>query len=213
MLKQKSPEDLLHGYIDYLHKYLDDHKIYYDKVVFEIGAHTADDTELNVISYIKKGYKTYLFEPHPKLFEEIKKNRKEDNVIKLELAVGNENKNVILFEGKDGPLNDYAHTTYDIENNYGITVDVKYTVKMKTLKSIVKKYNIKKNILLMYIDTEGTDLQVIQSNDFNNLQPKIIITEWHSCSSLIGSKYLDTKIENDLKHNLLIENPTKRLWG
>ena len=151
-------------------------------------------------------FKSFLFEPHPRLFEEIKKNRTEDNVVKLEIALGNENIDVILYEGKEGPLSDYAHTTYNVESNYGINVGTKYTVKMRTLSNIVQKYSIKKNPLLMSIDTEGTDFQVILGNDFKILKPIIIITEWHSCSSLIGSRYLDTKDENLKKHKLLVKN-------
>lgn len=67
-----------------------------------------------------------------------------------------------------------------------ILVD-KYDVKLVTLKNIFEKYFKKKELDLISIDTEGYDLQILQSNDWSKYRPKIICVE---DNSLETQKYL-----------------------
>ena len=50
-------------------------------------------------------------------------------------------------------------------------------VKIDKLSNIIRKYRGNKKIDYMTVDTEGLDLEVLKSNDWNKYRPKLICVE------------------------------------
>lgn len=173
------------------------------KTIVEFGAKDGK-TDLNSIDYINTLFQVVLIEPHPKLFELCLQNRKEDNVKLINCAVSDKNGEAFLNEGIEG-IFDGAHTLFPVEQTYKVTVKNKYIVSTKTLNTIFEENNIE-NIGVLVVDTEGYDLEVFKGLDLQKYTPRIIMTEWNSCSSLIGYKYLDYKNKTEEKNKILEKN-------
>lgn len=129
----------------------------------DIGA--SDGIYLSNTFYFEQmGWDGICFEPNQKSYPRALGVRK----MVLPHAIGKENKkvtfNLDIVEPDLSGLNKYDRQYKE------------HTVDMYTLDTIIKTYNITK-IDLLSIDTEGTELDVLNSFDIAKIPPKIIIVE------------------------------------
>lgn len=121
-------------------------------------------------------------EPNEKIFECLKKNR-DCTTIKGVITNVDGDVEYLRIDGDGEMLSgvvqnfDEKHKNRIIKNtneNGGITLTE--TVKSYSIKSIIDKYEIKK-IDLLSIDTEGSEMHILQSFPFYKIQPKVILVE------------------------------------
>ena len=128
------------------------------KVIFDIGANTGIYALLSAIYYPRQ--KTYAFEPLPRVFKYLKKNKAINHVDNLSIfsyAVSNFNGRIKLFI-PDSPMPSSASTLEGFrETSEAISV------KAITLDSFKEKQKICK-INLIKIDTEATEDLVFQGS-------------------------------------------------
>ena len=129
------------------------------------------------------------------------------NDINLNLGVAKENSTKIIYFQKDkSPLNTLNLT--QAKKIFSNTFKQK-KIKTKTLTNILDKTKFKrKEIDFLNIDTEGNDLEVLQSLDFKKYIPKLI------CIELIDHFNPDLKkIKKHKIYKFLINKKYKLVWS
>ena len=108
------------------------------------------------------------FEPNPETFAQLKAKRYEPRVILEQLAVGNTNSKIELYDFADSaplkhtqPTATLASTHKQVIEQFHLQPSKSYVVKQVTLDSYCKKQSIIK-IDLLKIDAEGSELFVLQ---------------------------------------------------
>ena len=84
-----------------------------------------------------------------------------------------------------------------IANKYqkeGFLLQTQCVVPVKTLSTILMKYCQKKQIDFISIDTEGFELEVLQSNDWNKFRPTLLCLELNSHSNSNDKKTIENFI-------------------
>lgn len=159
-----------------------------DRVLSAIFAKKKNGFYVDVGAYHPKLYSnTYLLylqgwnginiDPMPnsmKLFNEI---RPRD--INLEIAIGRENKKLKYYMFNEPALNGFSKDISKSRHTKGPYKIIKeINIRAYSLSEILKKYLAKdRSIDLLNIDTEGFDLNVLQSNDWEKFVPKVIVVE------------------------------------
>jgi FkbM family methyltransferase len=144
----------------------------------EFGA--CDGLELTNTYLLENKYqwKGILAEPCKYWHENLYKNRKdciidtravwvEDNsfVTFTEVELIRTLSNITIANGKDG--------FYDERNK----PNIRYDVPTVTLNTLLKEHNAPKNIDFLSIDTEGSEVQILQSFDFSKYEFNCIVVE------------------------------------
>ena len=160
------------------------------KNLIQIGAN--DGKRFDEISkFIKKNneLKAILVEPVKKYFEELKKNYKDFNNIKLEnSAISKNNEINFLYCVKDKYLKNYQDhikgvNSHEIKHLLNHNVKESHIEKIKvetlTFQNLIKKYNLTE-IDLLYIDVEGYDDKIVLDFlDNSKLRPILIFEYVH----------------------------------
>lgn len=132
----------------------------------DVGA--ADGVTFSNTYYFEKlGWSGICFEPDPRNFELAQNFRKDI----LPYAVSTKNGTVDFYLSTVAP--DWSGLK---DNNHGSEIT---KVKAVTLGYILEKSKVK-NIDLLSIDTEGTELDVWESFDYKKYKPKVVIIEYNS---------------------------------
>lgn len=173
---------------EYIYNRFFKEKELYNPFFLEIGA--DDGIKFSNCAFFEKelGWQGIAIEPREVAFNELKKNR---NCICLNTALSSEEKECEFMElfgyglGLSGIIENYDNRHLDRINielknseNKGKMINI---VKTKTLGKILDKYNIT-NIDFLSIDTEGSELDILSTIDFNKIYIKVITIEdnYHS---------------------------------
>ena len=142
----------------------------------DIGAYHPKQFSNSYLFY-KKGWKGIVIEPNPELMRLHEAVRPTD--VHLNIAIG-ENESVMDYI----MLNDPASNTFvekeaiESVEKAGRKILGKRPVAVLPLRKVLYQYLPKgKTVDLLSVDTEGMDLQVLQSNDWDKYQPRLIICE------------------------------------
>lgn len=145
-------------------------------IFIDIGAHDGITCSNSLTFELNYNWTGICIEPHPVTFQELKTNR---NCTCLNNAIGNQT-TFLDFLVIDGPANMLSGLvdTYDprhierIKNETASYKDKVYTQKVscKTLELILQENNIL-NVDYLSVDTEGSEMQILESIDFvkNNI--------------------------------------------
>ena len=144
----------------------------------EVGAYNGIDGS-NTYSFEKKGWKCLCIEPIPEEFEKCKKSRE----LAVQCAVSSENKEDVTFsvftiKGEKSAVSSlipdkrlivsFSHLLENMEN---------IKVKCKTLTSILDEQNFSREVDIVSIDTENTELDVLKGLDFSKYKVKVFVIE------------------------------------
>ena len=126
----------------------------------EVGAN--DGIDLSNTYLLEKDYnwKGICIEPVPSIFKELKKNRKSINIPFAVYNVNNKLVNITEAGGLSGIREDIDVYKYILKNK-----DVQ--VKTKTLTKIMEENHSPKHVDYLSIDTEGSELKILEGIDFN----------------------------------------------
>jgi FkbM family methyltransferase len=144
----------------------------------DIGAH--DGVTINNTKFLEDlGWNGVCIEPNPIVFEKLIENRNCDCV---NCAVWNEDTvvNYLSISGYSEMLSG-IYESYDQRHYNRIQRElIQYGGKSEILKIEAKKFSSivkEKNIDLISIDTEGSELQILDEIDFNEFNVKVICVE------------------------------------
>ena len=148
----------------------------------DVGAHDGINCS-NTYFYEKElGWNGICIEPYPRIFKELEKNRR---CSCIEAAICNETseKPFLEISGYSEMISGLVET-YDPRHLTRISNEVRDTngktniinVQTKRLKDIFEEHNVKE-VHYLSIDTEGAELEVLKSIDFNKVNIHIIDIE------------------------------------
>jgi FkbM family methyltransferase len=142
----------------------------------DVGAHHPKRFS-NTFLFYKMGWRGINIEPRPgskKLFD---KYRKRD--INIEAAISNSNENLTYYIFDEPALNSFDKelSLTRVENTkYKLLEEI--SIETKTLSEILYEYlPDNQQIDFLTIDTEGFDLMVLKSNNWDKYRPEVILCE------------------------------------
>jgi len=141
----------------------------------------------NTYGFYIKGWHGINIDPNP---ESIKKcNKARPNDTNLNVGISDVPAKLNYYKFEEGAFNTFSKNVADSYNNF-YTVE---SINVNRLDNILDKYLPKRQqIDLMNIDTEGFDLKVLKSNNWNKYRPRVIAIEFSEN---------DNSIENFLENN------------
>ncbi len=168
----------------------------------QIGSHEGNTINDPIFSLVNKyQWKGVLIEPIPYLFERLKMNYKNVSGVFFENEIISDSNEIVdfyYFDEEDvqspglpswvsqlGSVNS-AHAGVHLP---GIEVK-KFTKKCLTFQDIINKYRFNE-VDLLHIDTEGHDVVILQSINFDKIKPKVILFEHKHADGVfvVGEKY------------------------
>ncbi len=142
----------------------------------DIGAHHPIKYSNTYIFY-KRGWNGINIDAMPDSMNEFIITRPND--INLQAAISNENTTLTFYifnEPALNTLNSEEAKSKDNKNGYKIIKEIKLdTVKLSEILDIHLKKN--QEIDFISVDTEGNDLNVLKSNDWEKYRPKFVLVE------------------------------------
>ncbi|MCQ6274870.1 FkbM family methyltransferase [Bacillus sp. V3B] len=148
----------------------------------DVGAHDGIELSNSYFFEKVKGWKGICIEPLPEVYKLLKKNR---NCICIEGAISTQNgyQDFLQLQGDIAMLSGLENN-YDNRHRANVNRRIKESgqnpkiIKVQTfpLQSVLNQYNVT-HIDLLSIDTEGSELQVLQSINYNKVKIECIILE------------------------------------
>lgn len=160
-----------------------------DGVFVDIGAHNGK-TDSNSLFFENLGWSGFCIEPNPEMFDQLQSVRK---CKCLPYAVGDKNQILKFFQIKQenlsvlsGLVDEFSESAIRRINEYDLENTQQYDyidVECKTFDSLIDVYNID----FLSLDTEGNELKILQSIDFNKYDIDVITVE----NNDYDNKFLD----------------------
>lgn len=141
----------------------------------DIGAHHPKRFS-NTYFFYRRGGCGINIDAMPGSMKLFKKTRSRD--INLEIGIATENASKTYFSFNEPAVNTFDKHLADIRCKQGYYLDRKYSIPTKPLSKILDEHcKWPENIDFMSIDTEGYEMEVLQSNDWKTYRPIFIIIE------------------------------------
>jgi FkbM family methyltransferase len=132
----------------------------------------------NTLMLYKFGWKGINIEPNYINYKQFLKHRKLD--INLNFAISNK-KNLYYYEYLEPALNTISERQVQKRKKQGINYINKKAIRCEKLGEILKKFCRKKRIDFLNIDTEGTEAEILKTNNWKEFKPKVIFCEILNC--------------------------------
>lgn len=140
----------------------------------------------NTNRFYKKGWHGINIEPNSIRYQKFLKSRSKD--INLNIGISTKNSNLKFYLFQPDTISTFSDKEAKIYQKLGFKlIDTQY-VKVKRLDFIFNKYFKKEIVDFMTIDTEGGELKVLKSNNWNKFRPKIICVESFSFKTPIKDR-------------------------
>lgn len=149
-----------------------------NRFLVDVGANDGI-TASNSYGLILRGWEGILVEPYPPCFQQLQQRYGNSPKVRLvNSACGCEFGELDLFLGKDGTAAGYATLCTDDSDWFRATrTGESVKVPVSPLTAILEKNGCPPRFAVLSVDTEGYDLRVLESLDFNRFRPEVIITE------------------------------------
>ncbi len=129
----------------------------------------------NTFLFHNKGWRGINIEPNPSRMWLFKLLRRSD--INLNIGVGREKSEIEFHVFRTNTLSTFDKTSSTAYQQMGHVLKKTTKIAVLPLSDIFEKYAQGEEIDLMSIDTEGFDMEVLKSNDWNKFRPRFIILE------------------------------------
>lgn len=140
----------------------------------DVGAY--DPTRFsNTKRFYLRGWTGINIEPDPIKIRKFYKERPKD--INLNVGVANKNGTLSFFKFDPQTLSTFSKNTAADYQKQGYIIIETLKVKVSKLGQILEKECKNRQIDFFSIDTEGSDLEVLQSNNWKRFKPKVICIE------------------------------------
>lgn len=166
----------------------------------DIGAHNPNVFN-NTKKFYLKGWHGINIEPNPRLINEFFKQRPRD--INLNIGIGNSSGTATFYEFIADGLSTFSKTESDKNVQLGYKIKQILKIPVWTLAEVIQKY-VKSNIDFISIDTEGLDIEVLESNNWKKFRPTVVCIETRDFNSMITGKKNSNK--KSLIDSLMVKN-------
>ena len=140
----------------------------------DVGAY--DPTRFsNTKRFYLKGWRGINIEPDPTKIKKFYKSRSKD--INLNVGIANKNEIQDFFKFDPQTLSTFSKSAAADYQKQGYTLIETFKVKVNKLGQILEKERKNRQIDFFSIDTEGSDLEVLKSNNWKKFKPKVICIE------------------------------------
>ncbi len=129
----------------------------------------------NTYKFYRMGWNGINIEPSVECFQKLRMTRRRD--INLNIGIGRANKNYYYYAFEPNTLSTFSKSTADKYQKMGFKLMEKRKVRMVTLSSIFSKYVKNSKIDFLTVDTEGSDLRVLMTNNWQKYKPDVICVE------------------------------------
>lgn len=129
----------------------------------------------NTYKFYKRGWSGINIEPNHNKFNLFKKQRPRD--INLNIGIGSDEKVSPFYIFDADTLSTFSKESMENYKKIGHRVSEIKEIDLIPLKNVIEKYAKNKDIDFLSVDTEGYDLEVLKTNDWNLFRPKFIILE------------------------------------
>lgn len=156
----------------------------------DVGANDPDIFNNTKRFYIR-GWKGINIEPNPILLKQFAVERKKDT--NLNIGIGKKRHSMIFYEFELNALSTFEKKDMKNKIKLGCKLKKEYQVEIYRLEDIIRKFS-KEKIDFLTVDTEGMDLEVLESNNWKRFRPKAVCVETGEFWSTLG-RAKDTKKE------------------
>ena len=163
-----------------------------DGFYIDIGA--GDPSRFNNTKrFYLRGWHGINIEPNVSIFKKLKEDRKRD--INLNIGIRKNKGRINFFVFFPDTLSTFSEKIAKDYTNQGFRIVKKLRVEVKKLAKVFEEYVEKEAVDFLSIDTEGGELDILESNHWEKYRPKLICVE----TSPHGEGDSGLKIENYLK--------------
>ncbi len=140
----------------------------------DIGAYHPQRLN-NTYLFYRKGWHGITIEPNPTTLNVFKRKRPRDTHINIGIAEKEREVNYYIFDEES--LNTLSKETADKYVALGHVIKKTTKIFVKPLREILQEFVKKQSIDFLSVDTEGSELEILKSNDWNNFRPQYLIVE------------------------------------
>lgn len=140
----------------------------------DIGANDPININ-NTYFFYKKGWNGINIEPNNLKNKLLASFRKRD--LNLNIGIGTKNENIDFYCFREDVLSTFSKSVADDYTKMGHKILEIKKIQVYPLSLIFDKHLNGRNIDFLSIDTEGNDLDVLKSNDWNKYRPNFLIIE------------------------------------
>jgi FkbM family methyltransferase len=145
----------------------------------------------NTYFFYKKGWSGLCIEPNSLNCKLLKSVRPRDEV--LNVGLGKEKAELNFYVLEPDQLSTFSKNEAERVNGLGHKIVQVKKIPVCTLAEVLQNFN--KPIDLLSIDTEGMDLEILQSNNWEHFRPKFIlaeVAEYHGKKAVRTNKMFDS---------------------
>lgn len=155
-------------------------------VYVDIGAYHPTSLS-NTYRLYRRGWTGINIEPNRRKWVLFERSRSRDT--NLNIGIGVEKSSVPFFVFDADTLSTFSAEAATRQEALGHRIVARDTVDLLPLASVLSTYAAKGDIDLLSVDTEGFDLEVLKTNDWQRFRPKLVILETVEYShSVFGPK-------------------------
>jgi len=129
----------------------------------------------NTYRFYKKGWSGINIEPNHVNIMKFRRMREKD--INLGIGISQKKGKMIFYEFEETALSTFSKEEAKKNSKAGKKLKRKINVRVEKLSTVLKEYAKEKEIDFLSVDTEGFDMEVLKSNDWNKFKPTIICLE------------------------------------
>jgi FkbM family methyltransferase len=144
----------------------------------------------NTYKFYKRGWSGVNIEPNYTKFNLFEKQRTRD--INLNIGIGSDKEKAQFFVFDADTLSTFSKESAEGYEKIGHKILEVRNIDLVPLKTVIDKYSKGREIDFLSIDTEGYELEVLNTNDWGLFRPKLIILETVEYSkNILGKKLND----------------------
>ena len=140
----------------------------------DIGAHHPTYLS-NTYLFYRNGSTGVCIEPDPRLYLGIKAGRPRDICLNIGIAAGGDN-NLKFYVFNDPTMNTFSETIKQEQLRAGLVLQQELRVEVQSINTVIARH-FPSCPNLVSLDTEGMDLAILQTLDFNLYRPEVFCIE------------------------------------
>lgn len=129
----------------------------------------------NTYRFYKRGWRGINIEPNYNLHLKLTNERPKD--INLNLGIGTQERMIFFYQFNPDTISTFSESTAKKYKNMGFALVSRKSIKVVPLRNVFANYLKGKSIDFLSVDTEGFDMQVLQSNNWKKYLPKVVCIE------------------------------------
>jgi FkbM family methyltransferase len=157
----------------------------------DIGANDPERFS-NTKRFYDKGWRGINIEPDYNNYLKFLNKRPED--LNLNIGISSKNQTLKFYKFNVGTISTFSEKDAENSKKLGFEILEEIEIKVITLKDIMEKYVKNDFVDFLSVDTEGHDLEVLKSNDWDKYRPKLICIENHEDLTDLNKNFLEKNL-------------------